>query len=60
MREYALYKGDEFICLGTLRQIADYTGLDEKTIRYYGTKAYRNKWVNDGRDRKILIKIEED
>ena len=37
---YALYKGDKFITEGTIKEIAEYTGLKESTIKYYGTNAY--------------------
>ena len=40
LRIYALYKGDKFITEGTRKEIAEYTGLKESTIKYYSTNAY--------------------
>lgn len=61
MNEYALYKGDEFICLGTIKEIAEYEGVREDTIRFYGTRTYREKLSNrKTRNPRILIKIDKD
>lgn len=39
-QEYALYKGDEFIDLGTVAELAKRNGLSESTIRFYSRPAY--------------------
>ncbi|WP_165941991.1 hypothetical protein [Streptococcus vicugnae] len=33
MKEYALYNDDEFITIGTTKEIADELGVKEKTIK---------------------------
>ena len=33
--EYAMYKGDRFICMGTLKEIAEYLGVCYDTVRCY-------------------------
>jgi hypothetical protein len=58
-QEYALYKGDEFIDLGTIKELAERLGVNPKTILYYQTPAYKSK-SKDNINRKILIKIERD
>ena len=39
-QEYALYKGDEFIDLGTVTELAKRNGLSERTINFYSSPAY--------------------
>lgn len=36
--EYAVYKDDEFICMGTLHEIADYLEVGYKTLLTYKSK----------------------
>lgn len=40
-RQYALYKGDEFIAEGTPREIAKKTGKTFDSLMFYTTPAYR-------------------
>lgn len=58
-QEYALYKGDEFINLGTIPEIAKREGVKPKTIYYYKTPAYKKKFKDD-KNRKVLIRLERD
>jgi hypothetical protein len=37
-KEYALYKDDEFICIGTLKEIADYLEVTYRSILSYKSK----------------------
>lgn len=55
--EYALYKGDELIMVGTIKEIAEEMGVQEHTIRFYQSPSYKRRGKNN---RKVLIKIEED
>ncbi len=55
--QYALYKGDEFLTLGTIREIAEETGKSELTLRFYTTPAHRKRRKETS---LIVIKIEED
>ena len=36
--EYALYKEDKFLCIGTLKEIAEFIGVTYETIRTYKTR----------------------
>ncbi len=38
--EYALYKGDEIIAVGTKTQIAEKLGIKRESVRFYGTPSY--------------------
>ena len=55
--EYALYKGDELITIGTIKEIAEEMGVQEHTIRFYQSPSYKRRGKNN---RKVLIKIEGD
>ncbi len=57
--EYALYHGDEFITLGTIKEIAKFTGLKESTIRVLRTEKYLRKIKNYHKCYR-LIKLEEE
>lgn len=37
--EYAVYKDDEFICIGTLKEIAKYLGISYGTIKSYKARS---------------------
>ena len=43
IKEYALYKGDELIGMGTKRELADKFGVKPSTISYYHTPTYINR-----------------
>ena len=58
-QEYALYKGDEFIDLGTIEEIAKRLKVAPKTVRYFSTPAYKRKGKDDT-NRKVLIRLEGD
>lgn len=44
--EYALYRGDEFIIVGTIKEIAEYQHTTEKTIRFYSSPTYKKRAKN--------------
>ncbi len=62
MKEYALYKGDEFLSVGTAKEIAKEVGVKPKTVMYYGTNAYKRKLAKrkNSKNAKILIKLEDE
>ena len=43
MEEYALYKGEELLAIGTIRDIAKEMKVKESTIYYYKSKAYKDR-----------------
>lgn len=55
--DYALYKGDTFIMIGKIKEIAKYLGVSERTVHFYSTPTYmkRNK-----DNHYIVIRIEDD
>lgn len=55
--EYALYKGDTYLFGGTIKDLAKYLGVSERTIRFYTTPTYRKR-TKDSYNRYIVIKVE--
>ena len=39
-KEFALYKGEELIAMGTKREIAEQLSVSPSTVGYYGTPVY--------------------
>ena len=54
---YALYKGDTFINLGTVKELAKFMNVSEATIRFYITKVYKER-RKDSNNSYIVIKVE--
>ncbi len=60
MKEYALYKGDKLLIIGTIDEIAKNQNVQKKTIYFYHSKTYlkRRKKSHIG-NYKILISLED-
>lgn len=43
MTEYALYKGDEFIMIGTLKELSEYLRVKKDTVYFYSMPAYQKR-----------------
>lgn len=57
MNIYAIYKGDTFIDLGTLKYLAKKLNVSEKTIYFYSTEAYKKRRKYKFDNCYIVIKI---
>ena len=57
--EYALYKGDELLAIGTVKEIADQIGVTKKTAFHYGTPTYQKRTSDNARRLVRLEKWEE-
>lgn len=55
MNIYAVYKGDEFLDLGTAKELSKKFNVKEKTIHYWSTPTNRKRNKNG----MIVIKVEE-
>ena len=42
-KEYAMYQGDDFIDIGTAKELAPRLGVKESTIRWYSTPAAQKR-----------------
>lgn len=58
--EYAVYKGDDELCMGTAKDCAERLGLTEFTIRFYASKTYRKKISNYKNPDKAVIAFRVD
>lgn len=55
LNEYALYKGEDLLAIGTIKEIADKMKVGIRTIYFYQTPTYKNR----GKDnRRVLVKLE--
>ena len=60
MKEYALYKGDKLLIIGTIDEIARNQNVQKKTIYFYHSKAYLNRRRKSHiGNYKILISLED-
>lgn len=62
VKEYVVYKGESFVCLGTIKECAQHMGVLPETVRYYTTPAYQRKLAKRKRARNYLTVsvLEED
>lgn len=58
MKEYAIYKGDKFIDIGTAEYLAMKLGVKPATIRFYTTDVYKKRIMN-GSDYLIAVELPE-
>ena len=54
--EYALYKGDELLSIGTVKELAEEFRVGEKTIHFYMTPTYKKR--TSERKGRRLIKLD--
>lgn len=58
--EYAVYRGDEFITLGTAIECAEYMGWNKpKYTQFFASPTYKERVKPDGNG-LVVIKLEED
>lgn len=52
---YALYHGDNILTIGTIKELAKYLGVGERTIYFYSTPTHKKRNKNG----YLVIRIEE-
>jgi hypothetical protein len=57
MVEYAVYKGDELLGIGTVRELAEKFNVKKETVWFWGTSANKRR-VGKGKG-KIAIRLED-
>lgn len=57
MKEYAIYRGDTFVDLGTAKELAERLGVKENTIYCYASKSKKYRY---GEDRMIAVEMDGD
>lgn len=55
-KEYAMYKGDKFIAIGTKQELAKIKNVSIKTIEHFCTPHYKKRVKNNG---IIMIKLDD-
>ena len=53
-KEYALYKGDTFLAMGTIKEIASMMKVKPRTIAFYTTPTYKKR-IAKGKNRREVI-----
>ncbi len=56
--EYALYKGERILAIGTLDEIADEMNVKRDSVMFYMSPSYQNR--GSGRNRRILIRLDDE
>ncbi|PEZ81870.1 hypothetical protein CN374_30090 [Bacillus cereus] len=61
-KEYVVYKGESFICIGTVQECAQHMGVLPKTVRYYATPSYKKRAAKRKKATNYLTvtRLEED
>jgi hypothetical protein len=60
VKEYAVYKGDEFLCVGTAEECAKYLGVLPRTVRYYSYEKYLKKVEKRKNPKNFIIAVKLD
>lgn len=55
---YAIYRGDKFIDVGTIKELSERQNLSKKTLHFYNSKAHINR-MKDENNCIIVIKLED-
>lgn len=59
-KEYALYKGDKFLVMGTPKEIAEHQNVNVESVRYLKTPSHKKTIKKSKRKNiKMLINLEE-
>lgn len=58
MKEYALYKGENLLAIGTVKEIAASLGVAIETVKFYGMPSYKKRIK--GQNARELIELEEE
>lgn len=58
--EYAVYKGDELLGVGTAKELAERLKVKVETIKFYSTASYQKRIKKENHNRLISVKLEDD
>lgn len=57
---YAIYKGDDFVYMGTKKECAKYLNVEPYTVYFYTTPTYRSRFKdNEDSQRIVVLKVED-
>lgn len=56
---YAIYKGDDFVYMGTKKECAEHLGVKPEAIKFYSTPTYQKRSKSLDNNRTVVIKVED-
>ncbi|MGL4774513.1 MAG: hypothetical protein ACRC2K_13210 [Clostridium sp.] len=60
MREYAFYRGDEFVDIGTYKELSKKLGIKIETLQFYATSTYRKRMEKRGAiNYRIMVPLDD-
>ena len=59
-KEYAVYKGDEIVAIGSVKEIAEQLNVKETSVYFWKSPANHKRNENPRGCRKVAYVIEED
>ena len=57
-KEYAVYKGESLVCIGTIQEYADHMGVLPETVRFYKTPVYQRRLAKRKKSQNYLTVTE--
>ena len=58
MQEYAVYKGDKLLCIGTSKECAEFLNVEPKTVQLWSTPSNLKRYESSKyTNRKIAVKL---
>lgn len=58
--QYGVYKGDEFIMVGSLEEVAKKLGVSEKSVKWMASPTAKRRADKPGSTKMIVVKVEVD
>ena len=58
--QYGVYKGDEFIMVGSLEDVAEKLGVSTKSVKWMASPAAKRRADKPGSTKMIIEKVEVD
>lgn len=55
-KEYALYKGEECLAIGTIKEIAEQMNVQYRTIYFYTMPTYKKR-CKKGKNRRVMVRV---
>lgn len=56
---YALYKGEDLLADGTLREIAEKMGVKVETVRFYQMPTYQKRGKTVSGNKRVLVCLDD-
>lgn len=55
LKEYAVFKGEEMLAMGTYKEICEKLNISYQTFRYYGTDTYKKRTKEENARRLVCL-----